>query len=131
MSERTCTATRRDGTPCALPATGSGAYCFAHDPGSAGARAKGGRQSSTAARMVRHLPPELRELVARLSGWLGDVEAGTLKPQQATALAALCGRLLDLARLAHELGQSAELEQRLAELEQRLAEQPAARGARW
>ncbi len=81
--------------------------------------------------MAKALPPELRGLVGRLSGWLGDVEAGTLAPQQAGALSALCGRLLDLCKLAHELGQSAELEARLTELERRLAEPPAVRGGRW
>ena len=133
MTERmTCTAMKRDGQRCTVAALPSGSLCFAHSPDHAGARVKGGRQSSTAARMARHLPPELRELVGRLSGWLDDVEAGTLTPQQAGALSALCGRLLDLCKLAHELGQSAELEARLTELEQRLAETPAApRSGRW
>ncbi|GEM_PF-1078208 len=129
----TCQALKRNGQPCTAPALASSAQrrCFAHDAGAAAARQKGGRGTSTAARMARRLPPELRELVGRLSGWLGDVEAGTLSPQQAGALSALCSRLLDLCKLAHELGQSAELEARLTELEQRLAEPPPARSGRW
>jgi hypothetical protein len=57
-----------------------------------------------------------------LLGWLDGVEANELDHHQAAALAALTTRILDLCRLGHELGESAELQQRVAALERRLGE---------
>jgi hypothetical protein len=39
-----CTANKRDGSPCTLPAQGSNGLCWAHDPENAEARRKGARK---------------------------------------------------------------------------------------
>jgi hypothetical protein len=36
-----CTANKRDGSPCSLPAQGANGLCWAHDPTNAAARRKG------------------------------------------------------------------------------------------
>jgi hypothetical protein len=71
---------------------------------------------------LRALPPDLARLWDQLQRWLDAVERGELDHHQAAALGVLIARLLDLCRLARELAEAAELEQRLAALETRLSE---------
>lgn len=104
-----CLATRKDGTPCQGTATASG-YCFAHDPASREARAKGGRNRSNAARSLRMLPERLRPIADKLAAALDEVHSGVLDPRQASAMAALAGALVRVV-------QAGELEDRVRDLE--------------
>lgn len=93
---------------------GDGDYCFAHDPAKAAARAvaraKGGANSATRARLTRLVPGTLRLVIATLLEALDKVYDGDLDPRQATAMAALAGAIVR----AYGVG---VLEERVAELE--------------
>jgi hypothetical protein len=109
-----CQARRRDGQPCgsfALPGSG---YCFTHDPDRAAerieARRRGGQHTGRAYRFRSLLPPRLVPVFERLEAAMISVEAGTLTPSQATALAAL-------ARAMVAVLESSELAERLKEIE--------------
>ncbi len=123
MSNVTCTATRKDGSPCTVRALASG-YCTFHDPAlretTREARRAGGRNSSNAARAAKRIPRDLGDLSRRLFEALDEVHRGDLDPKRATAMASLAGAAIRV----HEV---AELELRLAALEERAAVQP--RGA--
>ncbi len=86
-----CFASRRDGRPCRSPAVGASGYCFAHDPGRAAehleACRRGGRTRSTRAKQPS--AGELTALFQRLALAIEEVEAGTLDPRRALALAGL------------------------------------------
>lgn len=60
-----CTATRRDGQRCTLPAL-AGGRCFAHSPEAMEARRRGGEGRATARRLLHYNPPELRQTLQRL-----------------------------------------------------------------
>lgn len=81
------------------------------------ARARGGTNRSTTARAGRHLPPHLRSVQQALVDLVDEVRTGKATPQEATAVAALASRLLDLSRFSLEVGEARELEQRLQALE--------------
>lgn len=112
-----CAATRADGTPCRGTALPSGPYCWAHEPALAAkrreVRAKGGRNSATVRRLLKHAPPELQALVDRLLAAAAQVHEGGLDPRRATALAAL-------ARAVAALYQQLELAARVERLESML-----------
>jgi hypothetical protein len=108
-------------TARALPAM---PYCWAHDdrPDAAAKRADvrlaGGHGRSTASRSLKALPPELRDIWRVLVELVAEVRAGKATPQEATAVAALAGKLLDFGKFALDVGEAAELRQRLEALEQ-------------
>lgn len=110
----TCAGKRRDGQPCrGRPLPGS-RFCLAHDPALAQRRAegaaRGGRNRANVVRLRGLVPPRLLPTFDRLEGALGKVEAGTLTPAQAQALASL-------ARAMVQVLQAGELEERLRDLE--------------
>ncbi len=110
-----CTGTNRDGQPCSAQAWRDG-LCRWHHPdladARAGWRAKGGERRSNASRARKALPKDLRDVLDTLLAALAAVEAGTLTPGQATAMASLAGAIV-------RTHQVAELEPRLAVLEAR------------
>jgi hypothetical protein len=108
---RTCAGIKRDGTRCTLPVAGGGPFCFAHSPGRAESRRRGGRGRSAVARLLKHASPELRELVSFVHEALVAVRAGELEARRGTAIAAL-------ARVLIELHEQHELRARLEALEQ-------------
>jgi hypothetical protein len=120
---RLCTATRRDGQPCAAPALPSSSEqrCFAHDPERQAAlkasRTAGGHARSTTARASKYLPSHLRQMETRLLDVVDQLGDGSIEPDIARAIVAAVGRLLDLSRYALETGETAELAARVSELE--------------
>ena len=81
---RKCTAIKRDGSPCSLPAQGSNGLCWAHDPANAAARRRG------ASRGGRSRPgSELHMLKQKLITLGDDVMAGRAHRGDA-AVAAQC-----------------------------------------
>ena len=124
-----CGATKRDGTPCSLPAKGSSGYCWAHDPAN---REQRRRMASRAARSNRRNHPtrELQNVKHRLI----DLADAVLEGRADRGRAAVAGQLLNTAiraleaeRKWHEID---VIEARLAELE-RIAEQRPETGRAW
>jgi hypothetical protein len=92
-----CVGTRKDGAPCTARVMGAGDYCFAHDPERVTqrreARAHGGRNRATRARLDRLVPATLRPMIGALLEALDEVHSGDLDPRQASAMAALAGAI--------------------------------------
>jgi hypothetical protein len=85
-------------------------------------RKAGGKARSTVSRAGKHLPDHLRTMQERLITLVDDVGEKKLTPQQAQAIVATVGKLLDLARFSLEVGETEALARRVAELEEKLAE---------
>ncbi len=67
----TCSATKRNGSPCTLPSNGSSGLCWAHDPKNAAARRKGQSRGG------KNKPSrELIDIKKRLSSLASDVLEG-------------------------------------------------------
>jgi hypothetical protein len=118
----TCTATKRDGSPCTLPSSGSDGLCWAHDPKNAERRrrgqSRGGKSKSS---------KELVGIKKRLSDLADDVLEGNVDK----GVAAVASQILNvyLRAVSTELAVREQLEliERLEALE-RTAE--AAKGGR-
>lgn len=104
-----CRATRRDGSPCKGRPIANG-LCFAHSAATQETRTKGGHARSNAARSMKAMPERLRPVADLLSVSMARTFAGTLKPQQATAIAALASAYVRVV-------QTGEMEERLRALE--------------
>ncbi|MDP8951916.1 MAG: hypothetical protein M3N18_06725 [Actinomycetota bacterium] len=121
----TCTATKRDGSPCTLPPNGSSDLCWAHDPKNAEKRrrgqSRGGR--SKQGREIGELKRQLEDLAAGVLG--GSVERGS-----AVAVNQILNTRARLIEIGRKIKETDELEARLEELE-RLLEQRDEGGRRW
>lgn len=105
------------GAPClAQPVRPSG-YCYWHDPAIAterdAARRQGGYNKSNRSRAAKTMALTSDDLLLTLSRAILKVEAGTLEPGPANAMASL-------ARAMTSIRETSDLEQRLAELEARV-----------
>jgi len=107
-----CSATKRNGEPCTLPATGKHGLCWAHDPATAEQRrrraSRGGK--GKAAKRVTVLWDEVRDVI-------GGVEAGTLEPPQGNTMLRGYSTLIALDRLDVERSEL-EIAQRRLELDE-------------
>ena len=107
-----CTATKRNGEPCTLPATGKHGTCWAHDPSTAEQRrrraSRGGR--GKAAKRVALLWDEVRAVIAK-------VESGELEPPQGNTMLRGFNTLIALDRLDVERSEL-EIQQRRLELDE-------------
>ncbi len=82
----TCTATKRDSSPCTLPSTGSSGLCWAHDPANAAARRRGQSRGG------KNKPSrELQDIKSRLSALATDVLEGRVN----TGRAAVASQVLN------------------------------------
>lgn len=106
-----CSATRKDGQPCRGWAIKDG-LCVGHQPNSLEARRKGGFHSSKKHRLDAMLPLRLRPVLELLEKAIDEVHEGSLKPSEATAIAALAGAIVKTI-------EAGVFEQRLIELEER------------
>lgn len=119
MSKPTCTATRRDGTPCRAPALPDSELCWSHDPKQAEAAAVARSNGARKANKVRSLNGRRRRLdnqdaLARfITDLVHDVVEGKKDPEIVRTAFYGCSILRQLA----EHG----LEKRLAEVERMLA----------
>ena len=98
-SKSPCKSTKRDGSPC----QGRGleqfdGYCIAHAPPhlTRAWRAKGGKNSSTAARQDKRIPEHQKELITELTKGFHQVHAGTLAASDYTAMCRGVSTLLQL-----------------------------------
>ncbi len=113
-----CAGTTRDGKPCqSFTMTGKG-YCFSHDPESSEQRRqrdlKGGHGKSTKARIRKGLGGDaltMIEVGGLLSRAIRKLEAGTIEPGTATAMATVARAFVAI----QEVG---AIEERLTRLEQ-------------
>ena len=110
---RTCTATKRDGSPCTLPSYGSDGLCWAHDPKNAERRRRGQSRGG------KSKPnKELVSIKQRLSNLADDV----LEGRQDKGVAAVASQVLNvyLRAVSVELKVNEQLEliERLEALEE-------------
>ena len=107
-----CTATKRNGEPCTLPAHGQHGFCWAHSPETAEKRkriaSRGGK--GKAARRVAVLWDEVRDVIS-------SVESGALEPPQGNTMLRGYGTLIALDRLDVERSEL-EIAQRRLELDE-------------
>ncbi len=72
-----CTASKRDGTPCTLPATGPHGLCWAHDPANADARRRGASRGGKGKGNRGELTAIKRRLAELAEGVIrGEVDRG-------------------------------------------------------
>ena len=109
----TCTATKRDGSPCTLPSYGSDGLCWAHDPKNAERRRRGQSRGGKS-----KPSKELVSIKQRLSNLADDV----LEGRQDKGVAAVASQVLNvyLRAVSVELkvNEQRELIKRLERLEE-------------
>jgi hypothetical protein len=120
----TCTATKRDGSPCTLPSYGSDGLCWAHDPKNAERRRRGQSRGGKS-----KPSKELVSIKQRLSNLADDVLEGNVDK----GVAAVASQILNvyLRALSTELAVREQLELlgRLEALEESAQQQKG--GKRW
>ena len=117
-----CTATKRDGKPCTLPAAGSSGLCWAHDPKNREKRRRGQSRGgkSKPSREIHDLKKQLEDLAEGVLS--GRVERG-----DAVVVNQILNTRARLIELERRVREAEEFEERLAALEQAAEE----KGARW
>ncbi len=109
-----CTATKRNGDSCTLPAVGREGLCWAHDPKNAEKRRKGqsrgGRGKPTT---------EIRALKTQLDDLAAGVLAGTVDRGNAVAVNQILNTRARLIELERKVKETEELEERIEQLEQK------------
>ena len=107
-----CTATKRNGESCTLPAVGREGLCWAHDPKNSEKRRKGqsrgGRGKPTT---------EIRALKTQLEDLAAGVLAGTVDRGDAVAVNQIITTRARLIELERKVKEQDELEERLEVLE--------------
>ena len=121
-----CTATKRDGSPCTLPAQGRQGLCWAHDPANAEKRRRGASRGGKA-KASRELP----QLKTLLSDLTEQVLSGELETGRAAVANQLINTSLRAIELERKIREADELEERIAALEQIAGRRPNTGGSRW
>ena len=107
-----CTATKANGDPCTLPATGQQGVCWAHDERYAARRrataSKGGRARAN---------PLARNLHAQLEKLAEDVASGELAPYKAAVIVQVVNARIRLVEVERRVTEQEELLERLERLE--------------
>jgi hypothetical protein len=123
----TCTATKRNGEPCTLPANGQQGLCWAHDPKNAERRRKGASRGGRA-KASRELP-SIRALLEDLTEQVitGDLETG-----RAAVANQLINTRLRAIEQERKIKETEELEARIEALEAKASlGQPMKGASRW
>jgi hypothetical protein len=108
----TCSATKRDGSPCTLPSSGPSALCWAHDPKNAERRRRGQSRGG------RNKPSrELTGLKAQLQDLTTDVLSGELETGRAAVANQLINTRLRAIEVERKIKETQELEERIGALE--------------
>jgi hypothetical protein len=109
----TCSATKRDGSPCTLPSSGPSALCWAHDPKNAERRRRGQSRGG------RNKPSrELTGLKAQLQDLTRDVLSGDLETGRAAVANQLINTRLRAIEVERKIREQDELQERIEALEQ-------------
>jgi hypothetical protein len=117
----TCTATKRDGSPCTLPSYGSDGLCWAHDPKNAERRRRGQSRGGKS-----KPSKELVSIKQRLSDLASDVLDGSVDRGVAAVASQVLNVYLRAIELERKIRESDELEARIEALEH-----PQEGGRRW
>lgn len=108
----TCSATKRDGTPCTLPSNGPSVLCWAHDPANQERRrrgqSRGGRNKASR---------ELVDLKTKLSTLADDVLEGRVSRSNAAVAAQVLNVYLRAVSVELKVREVEDLGRRLEELE--------------
>jgi hypothetical protein len=108
----TCSATKRDGSPCTLPSSGPSALCWAHDPKNAERRRRGQSRGG------KNKPSrELTGLKAQLQDLTTDVLSGELETGRAAVANQLINTRLRAIEVERKIKETQELEERIGALE--------------
>jgi hypothetical protein len=107
-----CTAVKRNGGRCTLPANGPQGLCWAHDPANAEKRRRGASRGGKA-RANRELP----SIKARLEDLTEQVLSGALPTGRAAVANQLINTHLRAIELARKIREAEELEARIEALE--------------
>ena len=120
-----CSATKRNGEPCTLPANGKQGLCWAHDPSTADKRRrraqKGGRAKARS---------ELPQLKALLSDLTDRVLSGDLETGPAAVANQLINTRLRALEQERKIKETEDLEARIEALEAKLPKVQPMKGAR-
>jgi hypothetical protein len=116
----TCTATKRDGSPCTLPSYGSDGLCWAHDPKNAERRRRGQSRGGKS-----KPSKELVSIKQRLSDLADDVLEAKVDKGVAAVASQILNVYLRSIELERKIKETDELEARLKALEQQKG------GSRW
>jgi hypothetical protein len=108
----TCTAIKRDGEPCTLPANGPQGLCWAHDPKNAERRRKGASRGGKA-KANRELP-SIKTLLEDLTE---RVLSGDLQTGPAAVANQLINTRLRAIELERKIRETEEIAERLEALE--------------
>ncbi|MDE0143167.1 MAG: DUF5763 domain-containing protein [Caldilineaceae bacterium] len=106
MAKTLCKATKKDGSPCqgrGLPQYDG--FCISHGPSAEETRewrARGGKNSATAARLDKRIPERLKNAIEQVVDGITGVREGTLAPAAFTAMCRGAKTLVDLYRFADE-----------------------------
>lgn len=122
-----CTATKRNGEPCTLPANGKQGLCWAHDPTTAEQRRRRARKGGRA-KANRELPS--------IKALLEDLTERVLSGELPTGPAAVANQLINSRLRALEaerkIKETEDLEARIGALEAKLPKvQPTKGGGQW
>ncbi len=105
MSKSPCKGIKKDGSPC----RGQGldqfdGHCIAHAPADITRewRARGGKNSATAARLDNRIPERLKQAMDLVHDSMNRVAEGSLSPAACNAVCRSAKTLIDLHRLADE-----------------------------
>jgi hypothetical protein len=108
----TCSATKRDGSPCTLPSSGPNGLCWAHDPKNAERRRRGQSRGG------KNKPSrELTGLKAQLQDLTTDVLSGELETGRAAVANQLINTRLRAIEVERKIKETQELEERIGALE--------------
>ena len=107
-----CTAVKRNGEPCTLPANGPQGLCWAHDPANAEKRRKGASRGGKA-KANRELP----SIKALLEDLTDQVLAGELPTGQAAVANQLINTRLRAIETERKIRETEDLEARIEALE--------------
>lgn len=90
-----CTAIRKDGQACRARAVVNG-LCIGHQPPNPEWRRKGGQNSSTAHRLQKFVPSQLKSLFKTLEAAMIEVHSGKLDHRKGQAMASLASAMVKL-----------------------------------
>lgn len=119
-----CTAVKRNGEPCTLPANGPQGLCWAHDPANAEKRRRGASRGGRA-KANRELPT----IKALLEDLTDQVLAGNLETSKAAVANQLINTRLRAIEVERKIREVEEIEERLAALERSI--RPRSQGGGW
>src|SRR5215218_3988247 len=110
---RTCTATKRDGSPCTLPSYASDGLCWAHSPKNAERRRRGQSRGGKS-----KPSKELVSIKQRLSNLADDVLEAKVDKGVAAVASQILNVYLRSIELERKIRETDELEERIRSLEE-------------